>query len=125
MVVCCCNGLAIPENQNLIMEEILVKSACYHMVWAQAWRGHLYNYTARFQQALYYTDIGQEIGKLKNVAYISTDKEDWQPLSEFATQVGPNVSHRNFIDAFLFRNALRMSSSSSFGNWTYSVACVS
>ncbi|XP_070538210.1 inositol 1,4,5-trisphosphate-gated calcium channel ITPR3-like [Ptychodera flava] len=76
-VLCVCDGLAIPDNQNYITEVWLVKGK------------------DRPLPCLYLTELGTSIKKDADTVYVSTDKgKRWTPLQEFAADVNS--------DQFLF-----------------------
>ncbi|XP_048744986.2 inositol 1,4,5-trisphosphate receptor type 2-like isoform X4 [Ostrea edulis] len=67
-VLCVCDGVSIPDNQKYITEVWLMKG--------------------NRQNCVYYTDMGQKIGKEHGVIYVSTNQgRKWMELAEFATNV--------------------------------------
>jgi len=70
-VLCVCDGVSIPDNQNYITEAWLKKGQ---------------------KNCVYHTELGQTIGKEKNVVYVSTNnKRVWTPLQVFVRQVRQRV----------------------------------
>ncbi|XP_062567417.1 inositol 1,4,5-trisphosphate receptor type 3-like isoform X1 [Saccostrea cucullata] len=64
-VLCVCDGVSIPDNQKYITEVWLMKG--------------------NRQNCVYYTDLGQKIGKEHGVVYVSTNQgRKWIELADFA-----------------------------------------
>lgn len=62
-VLCVCDGVSIPDNQNHITKRWLMEGD---------------------KNCVYYTDLGQKIDKDSNVVYVSTNKQrTWTPLVDF------------------------------------------
>ncbi|KAL5005127.1 hypothetical protein ScPMuIL_018583 [Solemya velum] len=73
-VLCVCDGVSIADNQKYITEAWLMKGN---------------------RNCVYYTDLGNKIGKMKGVVYVSTTNgRTWQELHEFA--------HKSEEDDYLF-----------------------
>uniref|UniRef100_A0A1I8HNQ9 RYDR_ITPR domain-containing protein n=1 Tax=Macrostomum lignano TaxID=282301 RepID=A0A1I8HNQ9_9PLAT len=73
-VLCVCTDMSMPTNQNYITQKWLVDNQNSHLV--------------------YYTELGQNIGKQPDKVYVSMDnKQTWKLLSKlaqrYATVVGP------------------------------------
>ncbi|XP_065924757.1 inositol 1,4,5-trisphosphate receptor type 2 isoform X5 [Magallana gigas] len=63
-VLCVCDGVSIADNQRYITEVWLMKGG---------------------RNCVYYTDLGQKIGKEKDVVYVSTTQgRTWTELAQFA-----------------------------------------
>ncbi|XP_078311676.1 inositol 1,4,5-trisphosphate-gated calcium channel ITPR2-like [Crassostrea virginica] len=63
-VLCVCDGVSIADNQRYITEVWLMKGG---------------------RNCVYYTDLGQKIGKEKDVVYVSTTQgRTWKELAKFA-----------------------------------------
>ncbi|PAA53235.1 hypothetical protein BOX15_Mlig016571g1 [Macrostomum lignano] len=64
-ILCVCDGLSMPENQNYITEKWLVEGKNFCLV--------------------FFTDLGQEVGKEKDKVFVSTDnRRRWTSLANFA-----------------------------------------
>uniref|UniRef100_A0A1I8GHA8 Inositol 1,4,5-trisphosphate receptor n=1 Tax=Macrostomum lignano TaxID=282301 RepID=A0A1I8GHA8_9PLAT len=64
-VLCVCDGLSMPENQNYITDKWLVEGQSFSLV--------------------FFTDLGQTIGKEKDKVFVSVDnKRRWVSLAQFA-----------------------------------------
>lgn len=75
-VLCVCDGLSLPENQNYIAKKWLKSDD---------------------QSCVFLTELGQKIGKTTNVIYVATKKHNWKSLADF-TKTGDNEDDKLFLE---------------------------
>ena len=71
-VLCVCDGMALPDNQEYITRAWLMSDR---------------------KNVVYYTDLGQKISREANVVYVSTDSSrTWTALADFVARVRIRLS---------------------------------